>query len=70
MAVTTTTNPAVAGLADKRALRRVVAEQDARTGFEYDPAVTADQSRASALAEGIRPDENLLSRGIIKAREE
>lgn len=57
-------------LADKEELRRIVAEQNAKTGFVPDPTATAQRARAKMLAQGVRPEDNLGSCGIIAAREE
>lgn len=56
--------------ADKEALRRILEEQDAKTGFVPDPNVTAEQVRAMMLADGIRPEDNEFSRELIRMREE
>lgn len=50
--------------------RAIVARQFEEMGIEYDPTATAEDSRRAMRAEGIRPEENLFSRGIIAAREE
>ena len=39
-------------------------------GLVYDPTATAEQSRALILAQGVRPEDNLFSCGIIEARDE
>ena len=54
---------------DKRWLREQLAEMDARSGFVVDPTVTAQQVREMMLAHGIRPEENMASRDIIRMRE-
>ena len=55
---------------DKTEIQRIVAEQNARMGFVPDPTATAEKARAMALALGIKPEDNLGSRGIIAARDE
>lgn len=56
-------------LADKSQLRRMIAEQNAKMGITSDPTATAEAAQAMSLTLGIRPEENLLSRGIIEMRE-
>ncbi len=56
--------------ADKEALRRLLEEQDASTGFVFDPTATPQKARALMLAEGVRPEDNEFSREIIRMREE
>jgi hypothetical protein len=56
--------------ADKKRLQQLVAEQNALIGLVRDPTATAAESRAMILAEGVRPEENLFSCGIISARNE
>jgi hypothetical protein len=55
--------------ADKKVIQRIVAEQNERMGFVPDPTATAEQAREAILADGVRPEDNLFSRGIIQARE-
>jgi hypothetical protein len=55
---------------DKEALLRILEENDARTGFVFDPTATPEQIRELMRAQGIRPEDNLLSRDIIRARYE
>jgi hypothetical protein len=55
--------------ADKKAIQKAIAEQHARMGFVKDPTATAEQARELILADGVRPEDNLFSRGIIEARE-
>ncbi len=57
-------------LVDKKEIQRLVAEQNARMGIVFDPTATAQKAREMMLADGVRPEDNLLSRGIIAAREE
>ena len=57
-------------VADKKEIQRLVAEQMATMGIAFDPTATAQKAREMMLADGIRPEDNVLSRGIIAAREE
>ena len=56
--------------ADKKAIQKIVAEQNERMGFVPDPTATPQKAREMMLARGIRPEDNLGSRGIIAARDE
>jgi len=53
---------------DPEMIRRVVAETNAKMGFVPDPTATAENAREMIEACGVRPEENLLSRGIIEER--
>lgn len=53
---------------DKQWLREKFAEMDARTGFVVDPAVTVEQLHTMMLADGVRPEDNILSHGILRER--
>jgi hypothetical protein len=53
---------------DPEMIRKVVAETNARMGLVPDPTATAEKAREMMLAQGVRPEENLGSRGIIAAR--
>ncbi len=55
---------------DKEVMERILDEQYKLMGLEYDPTVTAKQVREMMLAEGIEPNDNASSRGIIEMREE
>jgi hypothetical protein len=55
---------------DKDLIRRIVAEQNERMGFVPDPTATAEKGRQMMLADGVQPDANVGSRGIIAARDE
>lgn len=55
---------------DKTELRRLMAIQRTEMGITPDPNATAEQAQAMSFALSIRPDENLLSQGIIAARNE
>jgi hypothetical protein len=56
--------------ADKVAIQAAVEEQHRLMGFEREPGATAIRAREMMLALGIRPEDNLFSRGIIAARDE
>ena len=51
-------------------IRALVAQQFEEFGIEYNPTATAEDSVRAMLADGIRPEDNFLSRAIIAAREE
>lgn len=53
---------------DKTEIQRIVAEQNAKSGFVPDPTATAQRGRARMLAQGVRPEDRLGSAGIIAAR--
>ncbi|HEY3266381.1 MAG TPA: hypothetical protein VGM37_05600 [Armatimonadota bacterium] len=55
---------------DKAELERVLAEANARMGFERDPDATALRSLEMMLNLGIRPEENAFSREIVRLRYE
>jgi hypothetical protein len=55
---------------DKEALLRFLEEQDTDTGFVFDPNVTPEKVYEMMLAQGIRPEDNILSRDSIRARYE
>lgn len=55
---------------DPEEVRRIIKETNERMGFVPDPTATAEKAQAMTRALGIRPEENLLSRGIIAARDE
>ncbi|HZT41670.1 MAG TPA: hypothetical protein VFA07_05755 [Chthonomonadaceae bacterium] len=53
---------------DKEEIQKIVAEQNAQIGFVPDPTATPEKVQAMTRALGIRPEDNLLSRGIIAER--
>lgn len=55
---------------DKKAMQKIVAEQNERMGFVKDPTATPEKAQEMMLALGIRPEDNIGSCGIIAAREE
>ena len=62
--------PANQYIADKNALKARVEAQNRAIGLVRDPDATAEQSRALILAEGVRPEDNVFSCGILSARDE
>ena len=56
--------------ANKTLLRRLVAEQYAKMGIEYDPMTTPADAQRMILEDGVDPNDNLFSCGIKQAREE
>jgi len=56
-------------VANKAELRRILEEQDKKTGFVVDPKATAQQARAMMLAQGVRPEDNEFSCEIRRMRE-
>ena len=57
-------------IADKDALKARVEAQNHAIGLVRDPEATAAQSRALILSEGVLPEDNIFSCGIISARDE
>ncbi len=59
---------------DKRRIQQVVAQQNEKMGFVVDPTITPEEVQAaveqSLRENGIRPEDNVFSCGIIAAREE
>jgi hypothetical protein len=55
---------------DKKPIQEAVAEANRRMGFVPDPTATAEKAQQMMLALGIRPEDNILSRDIIAARDE
>lgn len=53
---------------DREWLRQEVARVNALMGFVPDPDATPQKARALMRAEGIRAEDNLFSRDIIRAR--
>lgn len=53
---------------DKDTLRRMLDEADARSGFVYDPTAPPQKAREAMRAQGVRAEDNLFSRDIIRAR--
>ncbi len=53
---------------DKTALGQLLEEADARSGFVHDPTATPHKAREAMRAQGIRAEDNVFSRDIIRAR--
>ncbi len=53
---------------DKDWLRQALAELDVKTGFVPDPDATPEKAQELMRAEGIRAEDNLFSRDIIRSR--
>jgi hypothetical protein len=50
--------------ADKKAVQKIVHEQNAEFGFVPDPTATPEKVQEMMLALGIRPEDNMASCGI------
>ncbi len=57
-------------LTDKRQIRRALDAINRRIGFAPDPDATLETVRAGLRRDGVRPEENVLSRDLIAARYE
>jgi hypothetical protein len=55
---------------DKRAIQRLVAEQNKQMGFVPDRTATPERVREMMRALGVRAEDNIFSCGIIAARDE
>ena len=56
-------------IVDKDYLRQAIDKLNADMGIVPDPTVTAEMTQEMSLAQGVRPEDNILSRGIIFERE-
>lgn len=56
--------------ADKAELIRIMDEQNRRVGFVPDPTATIERLRERMLADGVRPEDCIGSREVIRMREE
>jgi hypothetical protein len=54
---------------DKKPLQQQVRERYARMGLLQEPSLTAEELQALMQAQGVRPEDNLASCGIIAARD-
>jgi hypothetical protein len=63
-----TERPIPVSIADKAELLRILEEVERLSGFEPIPDATAQQARQMMLDAGIRPEDNLFSRDIIRCR--
>jgi hypothetical protein len=67
--MTTARNPTKESLfPDKARLRRLAAEQDRQAGITFDPTATPEKVRELMRACGVRPEENLFSRDILRVK--
>jgi len=57
-------------IVDKAKLRRLIEKRNAEIGLVYVANGTAAESRRLALQDGVRPEDNLFSCGILASREE
>lgn len=55
-------------LAEKAWAWKLVQEINAKVGFEYDPTTTPEKAQEMMRAHGIRAEDNLFSRDIIRSR--
>ena len=55
---------------DKAEVKAIFDRAFADMGFVPDPTATAERSQGRMHAPGIKPEENVFSRGIIAMREE
>ncbi len=59
---------------DKRRIQQIVAQQNEKMGFIPDPMITPEEAQEaveqSLRENGLRPEDNIFSCGIIAAREE
>ena len=59
---------------DKRHIQQIVGQQNEETGFVPDPTAIPEQAQEavelSLRENGLRPEDNIFSCGIIAAREE
>ncbi len=56
--------------ADKAALLQILDDVDARAGIVFDPDMTAERLDALMQTQRIRPEDNIFSRDILRARYE
>ncbi len=57
-------------MVDKETMRKVIAEVNAEMGFVPNPDATPEKVQQMMIAQGIRPEDNIFSCGIIAARDE
>ncbi len=55
---------------DKKPLQNLIAEMHRIAGGEHDPDMTPEKLQQRMLEGGIRPEDNIISCGIIAARDE
>ena len=61
-------DPKTGVILDKSLLAQEIDAIFARHGFEKGPTVTREELRRMMLADGVRPEDNIGSRDIIRAR--
>jgi hypothetical protein len=57
-------------IADKAMLRKLMEEQNRRLGYLPDPTATSEKALELMRSEGVRPEDNIGSREILRMREE
>jgi hypothetical protein len=70
MAIELPATPARNLLIDKEALLQAVDERNARIGFVPDETATLEKVREMMRADGVRAEDNVFSRDIIRERHE
>lgn len=55
---------------DKDGLLKILEEQDRQTGFVPDRSITPERLQEMMLAEGVRPEDCIACREVIRMREE
>ncbi len=55
---------------DKGPILRIIEEQNRAMGIVPDPTITPQKVREMMVAQGVRPEDNIFSCGIIAARDE
>jgi hypothetical protein len=63
-----TKTEAASRVLDKRLLQQSVAALQARLGLSHDPKATGEQAQAITLQNGVRPEDRVLSRDILRQR--
>ena len=53
---------------DKTKYIKLMDEIDAKAGIVYDPTATGEKAQQMMLDQGVRPEENILSRDVIRAK--
>jgi hypothetical protein len=56
------------GFIDKASLRAALAELNEQMGIVHDPAATEERARMMMLEDGVRPEDNILTRELIRMR--
>jgi hypothetical protein len=57
-------------MTDRKHIQQLMREINQQIGLEHDPMATAEKAREMILADGVKPEDNLFSCGIIAARDE